>query len=138
MATEERVLLPTSWSTSWGWAFAGVVLCKNGRQRPGGFEAIHRSIVRAGLGKLGVANTFKKLFDYEEPPTDGKDIARAVVLLLAVKEDPTDPRWGLDVAKLPPLYGPISRLKSLLRTAPDRGSQSPACVTAGEPIAAAA
>lgn len=135
MATEEAALLPASWNTSWGWALAGVVLQKNGRARPGGFEAVYKQIARSGVGKsLGVQNTYKKLFEYPAPPDDGKDIARAAVLLLVVNEDPADPKWGLDLKQVPAIYGTLKRLRDLL--AAKGGPMPPSIWTVPSPVAA--
>lgn len=128
MAIEESYLVPTPW----GWALKGAV-----EHRPGGVAAVVRTVRRSAIGpELGSRNAYRKLFDLQRPPEDGKDIARAAVLLLAVEGDPTAPKWGLDMTKLPTIYGTVKRLRTLLRSPGEGGPSTRHRWTVTSPVAA--
>lgn len=126
MAVEERYLVPTPW----GWALKSAV-----QHRVGGVKGVVSYISRSGIGaSLGTRNVYRKLFELQRPPQDGKQTAQAAVLLMAVGENPADPKWGLNLKQIPAMYGPVKRLRDLL--AAKGGPMPPSIWTVPAPVAA--
>ncbi len=57
--------------------------------------------IRAAVGThIGTRNTFAKLYEMDEPPTEARDRFRAWLVLTALGQDPN--KWGIGDDAVPP------------------------------------
>lgn len=102
------------WQRTTGWGEALLLEVDHSTAR--GLSPLVRVITEAA-GKLGVRNTYARLYTFTEPPTieeDPKDYFRAWLVLTALRQDPA--AWGVGDDAVPPGYE-ISRLRDLLSAA---------------------
>lgn len=81
------------------------------------------------VGDQGVRNTFARLYEYAEPPTDAdpKDHFRAWLVLTALGQDPR--AWGISDDAVPTGYD-IDKVRDLVTDASGCISPTPAYATA--------